>query len=219
MKNYFLVILIAFVLASCGFKTDAYYFELSQFEETKVYHFKCAEDSTYDLYWEIKSDLKENTLATVVYDYEFQKSSKMIEKFTDEGSKLISFIVYSNHFEEESADVYEIKEDDLIRWSTTNEPMIIRMVSKGSLDFSGEMKRERTFIDRAHIDVLGDKHEVIGFRDEFTFNKTSISFVNNMFFAKGLGLVAIETEEEGSAYVRTLQKILTQAEFDQLRFQ
>lgn len=217
MKNLLILFGLGIYLSSCGFKTQEYYFDLAQFQETKVYHFACEEDSTYDLYWELQSNLDDQTLSTIVYDYEFHKSSKMIERFDDEGARLISFVVYSDHFEEESADSYQIIEGDVMLWSITNEPMVVRMVSSGALDFEGELKRERSYIDRAHIDVLDGKYEVIGFRDELSYSKSSLVLVNNMFYAEGLGLVAIESEEEGATYVRTLKSILTESEFKKIK--
>ncbi len=202
MKNVIICVLLI-GLVSCGLDTRNHYFNLEDFTEGKVYCFTAEEDSSYRVYLEMHSDLNKNQLTTLTYQNSGELRSKFVEVYTDAGTELVEFMLFNDNTSYE----YEVVDNEVIRWSVTDEPFSYTVISPDGT----EMKNTRNYFARAHMDIMGKKYEVLGFKDVYTFNASalSITFTQKNYYAEGLGLVGMEIEEGDQVYHLKLEEILS----------
>lgn len=216
MKNLLLILVTTIVLASCGLDTREFYFKLEDFEERKVYKLTCKEDSTRTIYAEMFSDPSTQLLTTINYDYQLNKTIEFVEKYNDEGAELITYRRFYEVNGEIFENEFEVLETDVMLWSVKDKPFSYRVKSSPASGYEGEINNARTYIARAHIDAMGEKYEVLNFKDVISFSDSPEVFVSNRYYARDLGIVAIDYEEFGTHYVLILEDILSGEEWDDL---
>ena len=215
MKNLLIYLGLGLVFASCGLETKEYYFDLNDFKEGKVYVLACEESPEYTQYWEMKSD--GDQLSTIVYESGMKKTSEMVEKYGDTGAELVSLKFYDPYFSEGVEEDCEVFQKEVMNWSVKDAAFHYSVRFSGVLGVEGEMQRARTYLTRAHIDVLGEKYEVLSFRDVVTYSESPEVFTSMKYYAKGLGIVAMDFEDNGEQKVLLLKEILTMEDWEALK--
>ncbi|CAG5082117.1 hypothetical protein [Parvicella tangerina] len=200
-----LIILLPLLLISCGLDTREHYFELEDFSEGKVYYFSCEEDSLYDVYLKIKSEPEKQLLSTTTYGFAGTPTAEFVEKYKEEGSELVAFSLLNG----EAVESFKVIENDVFKWAVTDEPFSYSVTSADGM----QMTNTRNYFTRAHMDIMGEKYEVLGFKDVISYTTSSISFTERKYYAEGMGLVGIELEEGDQVYHLRLSDILSMKEW------
>lgn len=213
MKNIILFI-VALSFASCGLNTRSHYFDLEDFTNGKVYVFECEEDQNFNMFLEMTSNLNDQTLTTTTYGANKIKSSVMVEKFTGQGSEMVSLYYVSQINGEEKVEVEgKVLQKDVMLWSVTNKPFEYSVKMERSGEIGETLTSTRSYVNRAHIDVMGEKYEVYMFKDVITYDAYPDVYLYNEYYAEGLGLVAMDFIEGDETKVLKLVDILTLEEW------
>lgn len=217
MKYLLFFFLASLLMISCGIDTREFYFDLEDFKERKVYKLTCEQDDNFTLYWEISSDPSAKTLTTIEYDNQLNMTSEMVEKFGDSGAELVSFTGYFWDDNEMLVNTCKVMESDVMLWNVTDDKFSYVVQSEHPYLNAEVMERKRSFITQAVIQVYGEDHNVLIFKDEFSYSGNPKPFVNRKYYAKGKGIVMMDFEIEGVLFTLQLEEVISGEEWDEMR--
>lgn len=198
----------------------AYYFQLADFKDSIVYKFECKEDPSLTQYWKLTSI--KNTLITEAYNSDFEKFEFFVEEYTETGTEVTKYISYYKNKNDEIVVVdRRIKDKDVYKWATNESyGYSAEYIDKsyGVMNFSVY----RTFEKETIISVLGINCQVLKYRciykTEIPEDNYDYSYTQNMYYAKGIGLVKIEKRfPEGKTADLILTSLITHDKWDKIK--
>jgi len=192
----------------------SYYFQLSDFTESKVYKYECISDSSKTEYWKLTSVLNDNTLITEAYSSDFRKYEFFKEEFTKDGSKVLEFVSYPLNKSGKTEIINKtLKELDVFKWEKEKN---YKYSSEYNDRIYGKISFEkiRTFIGKEKISILGRVYKVLKFKGiyktEIPLAKYKYEYQQFSYYAKGIGLVKMEKKyTDGTAMVLELTEIIS----------
>lgn len=192
----------------------AYYFNLADFVEPKVYFYQNQADPSLSHYWKISSVLSDSLLITEAYGADFKQFEVFTEKYDSIGSKVIEYISLS----ETDSTFSDIIESEVYRWNSEEAySYSIKYIRSGI--YLG-YRKDRKFQALDSMEILGDRIEVARFKDEYTYFHGFVTHEHQQsFYSKEYGLVRFlrfdEVNKTNETYI--LKAIYTEEEWQELQ--
>ncbi len=190
--TYFVLVLTA-ILLFAGCKNEefkAYYFQLDEFEDTKVYHFQAEGNRDGEQYIELTSYPDDQALYTKAFDKDLNELSFIKEAFTEEGSVLVTFAFMNYQTDPPSYNYYNVKDNTVYQWDETG-PYHYEVTANETAFAYQNIKKNRVFEKEVDLEVMGKTYSTLKFRDTYTFDEL-IKVDQCSYYAEGLGCVKIE---------------------------
>lgn len=194
----------------------AYYFNLADFVEPKIYYFHNTAYPLYSEYWRMYSIPESNILVTEGYSSEFVHFNTFTERYDSTSSTVVEHIRVSNSDSTYSA----IGPTEVYRWNATEDCSYTLNFAPSDLNYGYTKQRKLAGIDS--MEVLGKMTEVLRFQDKYSFfseEEISLDIMQQSFYAKGYGLVRYlqfdEINKENETYI--LKAIYTEDEWQELQ--
>ena len=165
---------------------EDYYFNLSDFEEPKIYFYYNQADPENSQYWKLSSNIEDSTLVTEAYTIDFDQFEFFKEKYDSTGSKVVEYVMINGS---DSLFCF-IDDSDVYRWSPKES--ITYIVKYPGAFYDDGYTKTREFGSVDSMDVLGNKREVMRFQDEYFFYEAGqvvFSRMQQSFYAKRVGMV------------------------------
>ena len=193
-----------------------YYFNLDNFEEPKIYFYYNQADPTLSHYCKLSSVPDSNFFITEAYTTNFEQFEFFKEEYDSIGSKVIEYTIING-----SDSLFStIGASDVYHW-IPNES-ITYSVKYPTTFYDGGYTKVREFASVDSMEILGNKLEVIRFKDEYTFyghGEVRFSRMQQSFYAKEIGMVRFlrfdEDERKNVTYI--LKAIYTEQEWKDLQ--
>ncbi|CAG5082093.1 hypothetical protein [Parvicella tangerina] len=220
--NLLFIFILGFGLFSCQENSTFkdYYFQMEDFEKTKVYKFECPEIGLVE-YWEMTFFPEENIFFTKMYNEELEETYFIKEKITDQGAEASAF-GRSNLFAQDQGKLTldKVLKTQVFLWDQEG-PYSYQVEFKSNGEDHQLLERKRTFVDFVTVEFEGEKYKAIKFKDDFTLdnvtNEESYSYTNYSYYALGLGCVKMEMQGPNGVYRDSkLTEILTGKEWANL---
>jgi len=212
------IIIIGFLLILNNCTIKKYYFQISDFNDSKIYKYECKSKSNKTQYWKLTSNETDNTLITEAFKSNFKQYEYFKEKFTKNGSKLLEFISFRYDNNDKKMEIIKIPiELDVYKWKTEKPyKYSVEYVEKnyGKIIF----QKERRYIGKEVILVFGKKYNAIKLEGIY---KTKVISTNQVYeykqfsyYVKGFGLVKMEKKfPNGKKETFELTEIMTEIEW------
>ena len=203
-------------LATARNSAKDYYFNLDNFEEPKIYFYYNQADPTLSQYCKLSSVPDSNFFITEAYTTNFEQFEFFKEEYDSIGSKVIEYTIING-----SDSLFStIGASDVYHW-IPNES-ITYSVNYPTTFYHGGYTKVREFASVDSMEILGNKLEVIRFKDEYTFyghGEVRFSRMQQSFYAKEIGMVRFlrfdEDERKNVTYI--LKAIYTEQEWKDLQ--
>lgn len=196
-----------FFLCGCGVNTKEYYFKLEDFCTPKVYIYKCEQDSLFNQYRIMSSNLENNSLNTTILDFDKKIEEYYEEKFDNTGShlnlyKAALYTEYEKLFGER-----QITESTYMLWDV-NSPFTYSFET----NYNDEISSKRiiqSYEGNEPLQIMNKEYECIKLRavHRYIGNNSSYEFIN--YYGKHVGLVRIDfIPKDGDPIIIELEEII-----------
>lgn len=197
-------------------QADLYYYDLTDFQQPKVFVYNSLIDSNHSQYWEVSANAKRHTLTTKVFNMHHELLENRTEKLDSFGSKLTH---YQTNGKVAKMDTLEAK-NNVYLWKSAEKYAyeFHFKTANGTIDHS----KSRTFLRKDSIVVMGKMSAVLLYKDEYSSynskSKEKTSYTQYVYFAEGIGNVQTEAsvsnkEKENEVIYLQLDAILTKKEW------
>lgn len=196
-----------------------YYFDLDDFITPKYYVLTCSEDSTKTQYWKITSNAEDQVLITQSFDYQFQCFEVFVERYDNEGSKLVSYDIILPDVEFPTLPLRK----DVFNWSSKKE---YKYAVKCSDNYATYLFTKRRIVHGTEvINAMGKQCTALKIRGNYMYQdlgneprREDYGFWQYSYYVNGMGFVEYQRYfPDGSEVNLKLTKILSEAEWNQLK--